>query len=229
MSRLEAYYDQLAAPETDFRVQVCHTHHGKPVSEQQFALMVADLKTALGLAPGDRVLDLCCGNGLITRDLAAEARSVVGVDFSAALLDVARTHHQPKNTTYYHLDALALDRLAALEPEPFDKVVMHGALQHFRHDQLAPLLHGILARCAPEATVLLSYLPDLARRGKFYNTPRRKLAWAWGRLRGLELMGSWWSLRQIAAVAEAQGRRAEAVALDPGLQTAHYRFHARIS
>ncbi len=48
---------------------------------------------ALGLRPGDRVLDLACGTGLNFPDLrkmVGDAGQVVGVDLSPAMLDVAR-------------------------------------------------------------------------------------------------------------------------------------------
>lgn len=47
----------------------------------------------LGIRPGDRVLDVGCGSGVVTRDIAQRvgaAGRVVGVDPSAALLTVAR-------------------------------------------------------------------------------------------------------------------------------------------
>lgn len=44
-----------------------------------------------GLTPGDRVLDLCCGNGRHMVHLLSTTPHVVGLDFSAHLLDRART------------------------------------------------------------------------------------------------------------------------------------------
>lgn len=44
----------------------------------------AELVRALGLRPGDRVLDQCCGNGRLSLPLAALGMQVVGVDQSAA-------------------------------------------------------------------------------------------------------------------------------------------------
>lgn len=42
------------------------------------------------LAPGCRVLDLCCGSGHVTRELAKRGHRVTGVDNSAALIELAR-------------------------------------------------------------------------------------------------------------------------------------------
>ena len=47
----------------------------------------------LGLGPADRILDLCCGTGLLSRELARRLGpdgEVVGVDASEAMLEQAR-------------------------------------------------------------------------------------------------------------------------------------------
>jgi demethylmenaquinone methyltransferase/2-methoxy-6-polyprenyl-1,4-benzoquinol methylase len=64
----------------------------------------------LMLAPDARVLDLCCGTGALTRDLAHRVPygRVTGVDFSPHMLAVARQHEGPGNISYHEADVLAL-------------------------------------------------------------------------------------------------------------------------
>lgn len=53
-----------------------------------------ELLSRVGLRPGDRVLDLACGTGVVARGAAArvgEKGAVVGIDPSPAMLDVARS------------------------------------------------------------------------------------------------------------------------------------------
>lgn len=65
---------------------------------------------ALSLAPDARVLDVCCGTGALTREIARSVPegSVTGVDFSENMLAVARKHRNPGNVSYERGDALAL-------------------------------------------------------------------------------------------------------------------------
>lgn len=65
---------------------------------------------SLALAPDASMLDLCCGTGGLTRELARHVPDgrVVGVDFSENMLAVARTHGMPANLTYQQSDVLAL-------------------------------------------------------------------------------------------------------------------------
>ncbi len=59
-------------------------------NEAAAAVEAAFCATVLGLAPGDRVLDLACGAGRHAAPLAAAGLSVVGLDLSLDLLTEAR-------------------------------------------------------------------------------------------------------------------------------------------
>jgi ubiquinone/menaquinone biosynthesis C-methylase UbiE len=54
---------------------------------------VEALLDAAGVAPGTRVLDLCCGTGVVTAAAAARGARPIGLDFSAAMLTEARKTH----------------------------------------------------------------------------------------------------------------------------------------
>lgn len=60
------------------------------------------LRAAAEVRPGDRVLDIGCGTGQTTREAAAVATTVLGVDISAQMLERARRLGEPdqSNITY---------------------------------------------------------------------------------------------------------------------------------
>lgn len=65
------------------------------------------------LAPDTRVLDVCCGSGHVTSELAKRRYEITGVDSSAALLEIAR--RDLPNATFYVQDVRQLQL-----PETFD-------------------------------------------------------------------------------------------------------------
>jgi SAM-dependent methyltransferase len=76
---------------------------------------------------GERVLDVGCGNGALTYDMADKAGAhVVGIDIDAACIQAARAYHAHPNITYYEGDALG----DLPEGERFDVIVLSNVLEH---------------------------------------------------------------------------------------------------
>ncbi len=90
----------------------------------------------------ERVLDVGCGDGWVTRGIAVRlpAGSIVGVDASPRMIEAARSHPDPPGTRVVFLVADVLDLAFAAE---FDTVVSFNAL-HWVSDQRAAL--GAIAR-----------------------------------------------------------------------------------
>lgn len=205
-----------------FREQVGKTVGGRPVPDEQVARIVALVTTTLELGPGDRVLDVCCGNGLITRQVAGGVASVLGVDYSPFLVEVARSEQAAPNVEYLLDDAR---RMAAVPADPrFDAIYLYEGLQHFTPREVRGLLAEMRRRLTPGGRVLLGSIPDLARRWRFYDTWRRRAAWCARTVRGREAIGTWWDRRRLAALAESAGFDASCRDQPPELYTAHYRF-----
>lgn len=72
-----------------------------------FALLVAETIRAAGISPGQRVLDLATGTGVIARAASERGASVLGVDFSQGMLALAR-RLSPPGVHYLAADASAL-------------------------------------------------------------------------------------------------------------------------
>ena len=58
--------------------------------------------------PGDRALDVCCGTGDLAFALAARGAQAVGLDFSQAMLAVAKRRTPASNPQFLHGDALRI-------------------------------------------------------------------------------------------------------------------------
>ena len=76
------HYPKTLAPD-DLWGQVRRTIHGKPVSEEQIAMIVAAIRERLALAPDDVLLDLACGNGALGSYLVDACASMFGVGTSS--------------------------------------------------------------------------------------------------------------------------------------------------
>ncbi len=99
------------------------------------------------LAAGQQLLDVGCGPGTLTVDLARHVvpGEVIGVDTSAAVVDEARSYADEaavKNTRFLAADF----RVADLAPRSFDVVHAHQVLQHLSDPVGALAAMGGLAR-----------------------------------------------------------------------------------
>jgi len=87
----------------------------------------ASLFDLLGEVAGQRVCDLGCGQGVVSRRLAERGARVIGVDLAARLLEIAQRHerNEPRGVAYLYGDAQSL---GAVRDACFDGVVCHLAL-----------------------------------------------------------------------------------------------------
>lgn len=102
----------------------------------------------LAIRPGERVLDIACGNGVFARRLAALGARVVATDFSARFLDLARARGTSgaAEIEYHLVDATDEEALAALGAGRFDAVVCNMAMQDMPTiDPLPRAVHRLLA------------------------------------------------------------------------------------
>jgi SAM-dependent methyltransferase len=88
-----------------------------------------------GIAVGDRVVDLCCGPGLVSARLAERVGAsgeVIGIDASAAMIALARANVPEGNARFLEGDAYAF---SSLLQQPVDHVVATSAWQNFLTDR----------------------------------------------------------------------------------------------
>lgn len=95
----------------------------------QLVLIGPAAERLLALQPGERVLDIACGNGVFARRLARLGGRVTATDFSPRFLELARSRSAPAAEVDYRLaDATDEEQLAALGEGQFDAVVCNMAL-----------------------------------------------------------------------------------------------------
>jgi 2-polyprenyl-3-methyl-5-hydroxy-6-metoxy-1,4-benzoquinol methylase len=101
----------------------------------------------LAIQPGERLLDIGCGNGALARRMAANGAVVTGIDFSDAFVAIAADRGTPAGPaiTYLVADATDPESLRAVSPEPFDAATANMVLMDLADlNALATTLPAIL-------------------------------------------------------------------------------------
>jgi SAM-dependent methyltransferase len=147
-SEMGRFWDRRADEDAFFFVDN-RMQYGQPDLERFWAEGERDLDallSALGASVEleDRVLEIGCGVGRLTRVLSARAASVVALDVSERMLELAREH----NGTLDNVDWVLGDgsTLAGVEPESADACVSHVVFQHI-----------------PDPQVTLAYVREIGR------------------------------------------------------------------
>jgi SAM-dependent methyltransferase len=119
-----------------------------------FIPWASELLERAALLPGERVLDLACGTGIVARlaaPLVGAEGEIVGVDVSPAMVEVARASApRGAKTDFREGDAVALD----LPAERFDVTLCQQGLQFF--PDRAAALRGVFRALAPGGRVALA-------------------------------------------------------------------------
>jgi 2-polyprenyl-3-methyl-5-hydroxy-6-metoxy-1,4-benzoquinol methylase len=117
----------------------------------------------LELQPGERVLDVACGNGLTSRRLAGMGAEVVAFDFAEELIARARRRTREAvrtegagRITYHVLDATDEAALLALGEGRFDAALCHMAL--FDIAEVDPLMAALSRLLRPGGRFVFSVI-----------------------------------------------------------------------
>lgn len=90
----------------------------------------AKLAELVGLRGNDRVLDVACGPGFVTRAFARRCAEAVGIDATDALLDIARRNAAEAGVTNVRFESGDAMQLPYADGE-FDVALCRAAFHHF--------------------------------------------------------------------------------------------------
>ena len=185
---------------------------------------IADhIATQLDLQATDRLLDVCCGNGVLSTLLASRCQLVLGVDLSDKLLAQARADHRAPNLHFAKANALQLSGLGG----QFTKINLYFSFQYFEHFEAGlRVLAEMESLLAPGGKIFIGDTPDDRRWFAYYNSPEKWLRYVYQKWKEKEPMGKFWHPREFQKMAESLGLAVEIMPEPADLPYAWYRFDA---
>ena len=193
--------DSAQVRDADFCKQVGRTINKAAYSESQIEVLVARLLTFLDPAADKRLLDLACGNGLVTRRLATHFQKVTAVDFSEPLIETARRHFAQENVDYIIGDAVELDVVDGV----YDRVLVSAALQFLNPRQARRLLRKLRSVVTADGRIVLGDVADRDRIWNFYRGYTGRLQYAVDLIKRQPIIGHWWSPSRLCRLADEEG------------------------
>ncbi|MEL6252968.1 MAG: methyltransferase domain-containing protein [Bacteroidota bacterium] len=216
----QAFWDKKALHE-DPHVQVARTKGGKQSDEKELKKIAGYIREKLELREEDILLDLCCGNGMLSKKLSPFVKELLGVDFSEPHIEIARQHFIAPNSMFLRGDAT---QLSLVTEKSFDKINLYFSFQYFDSYKLGELVVQEMAeRLKTGGKILIGDVPDRERLSVFYPRMLDRFRYQLARLRGRDQMGKFWSETEMKKIATSCGLQIQKLQQPADFLYQHYR------
>lgn len=180
--------------------QVGRTQRKKPISPEDWARSLKFIEQYLLPNDQDVLIDLCCGNGLLSDYFCNLVSEIIAIDYSKRLLDV----FVAKERSNVHTLQRDVKKLS-FEDLSFNKVLFHFAAQHFSEGEILRILQRIKKSIAPGGLIYIGEIPDVDRKWNFYSTKEYKDAYFDGLIKDEPIIGTWYKKEFFEYAAESLG------------------------
>lgn len=191
--------------EDDLFFEVGKTVDQRPISKSAFKQSIELIASDLDLKSNDILLELCCGNGLMSLPLASLVSRVYAVDFAHHLINNARRFRPAPNIDYVCADAVSyMTGLATDRSYIPSKILLGDALCYFEPDSLGHILKVATELTDDKVAFLASGVPSDELKWNFYNTPERIRRYEENQqLEGNtnDGIGRWWREEELQSIA----------------------------
>ncbi len=214
-----------ATQDADEQTQVLRTSNKIPIESPLWEFTLRGIEKNVQVGPGDTLLELCCGNGLISRHFAAVCSHVTAVDVSSDLLAPL------KESVHQNIRAIASDvRDIEFEAESFSRVIIYAGIQYFTLSETIVLFEKIYRWLIPGGIFFLGDVPDSRKRWAFYDSVERESVYFDNAKENKDIIGTWFDpelLEKLATYAGFGG--SEFFEQHKDLIYSHFRFDYRFT
>lgn len=181
------------AIETNEYNQVARIINGEFLDSEMISRIALRVAKQLELTADDLVLDLCCGNGMLTNQLSKYCRQIDAVDISRIMIQNAKKKYESGKIQFNVADVIKF-----VSSKKYDKILLYFSFQYFDSFELGErVVKNILKMSHSSTIVLLGDIPDRSRLHYYFKRPFDRLKYFIKSKFFISDMGKFWSREEL--------------------------------
>ncbi|MBU2260233.1 class I SAM-dependent methyltransferase, partial [Patescibacteria group bacterium] len=205
-------------------VQVLRTSNKKPIDPKQWKFTLREIQRHLSIQDDDDVLDLCCGNGLLSQEIAPKCKSVTSVDVASDLVAKIDTKKH-KNISTHVKDIREL----SFANNSFSKIVLYAGIQYLTYRESVLLFESANKWLRSGGIMFIGDIPDLEKKWSFYNNADRERAYFDAVKNDKAIVGTWFTKQFLINLANYSNYKiAKVIEQHKDMIYSHFRFDIQI-
>lgn len=213
----------VTAKNSNPKLQVGRMLNGVELTDDIIDNTAAYIINMLQINQQSEVLDVCCGNGLITNKVAAYCRHITGIDFSNEMIQSAEIQKK------HNANFICENAMNFMLNKQFDAVYIAFSFQYFEQTvQAIKLLQNCLQHLKKGGRLLITDIPDAEKIFKYYNTPYKVFQLVISKILNNNNMGRFWNKRDLIKICYELQVHCQIIQQQNWQPYRHYRFDALI-
>jgi ubiquinone/menaquinone biosynthesis C-methylase UbiE len=186
--------------DSDEQTQVLRTLNRKPISKELWDITLMGIEEQVKPNINHSLLDLCCGNGLISRYFSSKCKNIVSVDISddlVGLIDLSK---------FTNIETIVSDiRKLSFDKKRFDRVIIYAGIQYFSMEETVEIFEKVHSWLKPGGIFYLGDIPNYDKRWEFYNNSARRKSYFENLKNGIDIVGTWYDPNYFKHLSEYTG------------------------
>jgi len=184
----------------DAQKQVLRTINNNPITKELWQYTLQIIENIIEPNLKDKILDLCCGNGLISVHLSPFCQNIVSVDISKDLIKKINTNN------YQNIEPIVSDiRAINFEDNSFTKVLIYAGIQYLSYKETILLFENVYSWLKPGGYFFIGDIPDQHKLWEFYNNHERQTIYFQNIKKDKPIIGTWFNADYLIKIGEYAG------------------------
>ena len=213
------YWKEKSFSSKNLQAHIGRTVSGTSINDELWKRTVLFIYHQLCIDDKSNILDLCCGNGMLSVPLSYKCNKLVGVDISQALLNELLEREICNITT------ICADINEFNTEEKYTHVILYFSLQYFNESQVIEIFQKVFTFLEEGAVFYIGDIPDRTKLWNFANTKEYEKAYFDSIREESPKIGNWFLKQDLLKLANYIGyKRASIVEQPSWMYNSHYRF-----